>query len=224
MFNYYQRLLVVGLFLAGLCGVSWGRGDVCLLNSAERLCDHLAWDPEDAVALKELSDLDSFVKAKLGDGELENSERWYFEGYLAWRQEKFLEARNAWFKFLSLERMGNESPSPQRAEEVRRFFRLLTEDHLIPAPQPLEEEKVKGDDTTLSRPQIKSRSLAGSRAGVDNVERPRISIDEIVRKAGEAKEHGQWERALRLYQMALKLAPESPQVQEEMAQLEKEMK
>ncbi len=207
-----------GAFERTVLGAGEPFGQMCLLYHSEALLSQNS-DQEKT----QLKELEIWAKNRLKDETLNYFERVYLEGFLAWRRRDLMEAGNAWTKFLALQ---PEEMTPQiirQREEVEEYRQVVwmelygdeinSKSALIPSENGISEaiplpKKIPSPTVAFS-PSSKSPTP--------------ISVEEIIRKAGQAKDDGQMERSLRLYELALKLDPQSEGIKLELAKIRDEM-
>lgn len=133
------------------------------------------------------------------------SDQYFEEGKAHWLQKNYLPARNAWHKFLK-----TAEESDRRVNEIYPYYSWMN--HILkpqpsvkPSPQPSTKNVVKkNEDPAMSH-------------------QPHVTADILVQRAQAARHHGHYEQAVRLYQMAQQLDPDSQIIQQELLGIEKEM-
>ncbi|MCB4756408.1 MAG: hypothetical protein LHV69_05135 [Elusimicrobia bacterium] len=194
----------------------------CFLIEREALVKALESDPANPQLKTSLQTLDGFVLKRCESVDCTVGEKNYYEGYLAWVAGDRQKARNMWFKVLELVRRGLATVSPQRFKEV--------EEHCVTLEATLQEERARSRDIFLDGEEPMPQGAVKK----TKRQRPRKSsymtspstpppTRELVIRAMRAHQDGQLEQAKRLYERAQKIDPGSAEVQQQLAELAREM-
>jgi tetratricopeptide (TPR) repeat protein len=216
--------LAIGVFLFQVSMLVASDRPQCLLYERDRLTN-LNWQASQRGVLPSaVVSLDQFVLNRLnGEGRLSYRERRYLEGYISWNAGKIQDAQNAWIKFLALShRHTGDAPDP-RVNEVKTYFnQALKRSFKNKATLKDDDDGSKGvPDRDVARKKIIG-SGTNPKQPIEKIS-PVISADQLVVEAKAAETHGQYEYALRLFQMAERLDPKGEEIKKAIAALRKEM-
>jgi hypothetical protein len=193
----------------------------CYLELRESLLKTLDHSPTDAWAKNHLLGLRKFVIGKLADDSIDASDQAYLQGFLYIDEGKNREARNCLFRYLEIRRRSFSFLPDSQWREVEKHFSRLNSNLLTQTTvENREEEPVMAVVEPTPTPAPVRKKTATSRTQKPT---PAISSDEILVKARRARTNGQLDVALRFYQLAKQVDPQSESIRKELADMEKEM-
>ncbi len=135
------------------------------------------------------------------------SDRMFQEGLLAQGMGDALKTKNAWTKYRAYCRLSPASCWPKQRDQVETYFDSLVPSTLVVTESKLESlSKIPGQETVLT-PAVQTKKSPPKKQIIKTkvATQPTVNAAELVRQAEQAREQGQLEYALRLYQLAEKV-------------------
>jgi tetratricopeptide (TPR) repeat protein len=133
------------------------------------------------------------------------AERYRNDAARAQAANRNVDARNAWYKYLAVRTMDLKNFPLEERQAVEQSIVMLT-----PVPVIAVEKTVNPEKTVPT--------LRSMKADMRN-----LFIDPLMTKAGLLRRNGQYDAAMRLYQLVLEKDPENKAAKSAMADLKKEM-
>jgi hypothetical protein len=149
--------------------------------------------------------------------ELSYPQRMYAEGFDAFEQGNIQLAKNSWTKYTAYCRLSPDDCVLQDQKNVRTTLTLLA-----PASTPTLEEKIAPAPEIAPLPQ-KKVERPSKPVRVTSTTKIKVDVSRLVRRAEAAKEQSQLEDALRMYQLAETVNPETEEFKKEIEELQKLM-
>ncbi len=193
-------------------------GQSCLLSQCIEVVDVADWDPSDVVNQQKLSRMLVKIHKRLNDPWVSYREKNYLEGVRAYAMGDDPTARRSFYKYLAL--LNQELPGLDDScrQEVQVFLKQSTS----PSKPHMSPREIQPNPVKPSVP-AKRPSASDKKSTRPTQMLAKIPVDELIDKAQQAKDDGQFVKALKMLELGRQMSPGSEQLEQELMDLKDEM-